>query len=473
MYRKKNQILELTICIIDAFLLIGSLLLSGILRYGNLENWKAIEDVRLLLCVAIPLHVAIFYFLKIPEGIFRRGRYREAVVCLKYSIMMVICIASLGFAIKQDLLMSRLQMGYFFTITLITFWAAHILIRNREKILKTDGRRMDNLLIVTTKDRVDEVIERFQASKEVSWNIAGIILLDQENGKDEYHGIPVVGGKDNYFEFASTRVVDEVFIQVRSIQKNERLLQNMILEFEKMGLVVNLSLDLFNLGFSGEKRIYPLEGYNVVAFSSQMMDYRMVLLKRLMDIIGGLVGLAVAVILGILIAPFLLSESPGPLIFKQKRVGKNGRIFEIYKFRSMYLDAEERKQELLDQNEMSGPMFKMEDDPRVTKVGRFIRKTSIDEFPQFWNVLKGDMSLVGTRPPTLDEFQQYEAYQRRRMSFRPGITGLWQVSGRNEVKDFDEVVKLDLEYIDNWSIGLDIKILCKTLLVVLKMQGAE
>ena len=465
MYRKKNQILELTICIIDAFLLIGSLLLSGILRYGNLENWKAIEDVRLLLCVAIPLHVAIFYFLKIPEGIFRRGRYREAVVCLKYSIMMVICIASLGFAIKQDLLMSRLQMGYFFIITLITFWAAHILIRNREKILKTDGRRMDNLLIVTTKDRVDEVIERFQASKEVSWNIAGIILLDQENGMDEYHGIPVVGGKDNYFEFASTRVVDEVFIQVRSIQKNERLLQNMILEFEKMGLVVNLSLDLFNLGFSGEKRIYPLEGYNVVAFSSQMM--------RLMDIIGGLVGLAVAVILGILIAPFLLSESPGPLIFKQKRVGKNGRIFEIYKFRSMYADAEDRKQELLDRNEMSGPMFKMEDDPRVTRVGRFIRKTSIDEFPQFWNVLKGDMSLVGTRPPTLDEFQQYEAYQRRRMSFRPGITGLWQVSGRNEVKDFDEVVKLDLEYIDNWSIGLDIKILCKTLLVVLKMQGAE
>ena len=139
----------------------------------------------------------------------------------------------------------------------------------------------------------------------------------------------------------------------------------------------------------------------------------------------------------------------------------------------MYVDAEKQKSSLMDQNEMSGPMFKMEDDPRVTKVGRFIRKTSIDEFPQFWNVLKGDMSLVGTRPPTLDEYQQYEPYQRRRMSFCPGITGLWQVSGRSEIKDFDDVVKLDLEYIDNWSIALDVKILLKTILVILTGKGAE
>lgn len=473
MYRKKNQILELTICVIDAVLLAGSLLLSGILRYGSIENWKAIDDVRLLLCMAVLLHVALFYFLKVPENIFRRGRYREALVCLKYCVMMVICIVAVGFAVKQNMLISRLQMIYFFLICFAALWLAHIIIRNRERVLKVSGQRMDNLLVVTTCARAEEIIRRFQASKETIWNITGIILLDGNGRENEISGIPVSCSLKDFWSFVSSLVVDEVFIQADTIQKNERLLQNMILEFEKMGLVVNLSLDLFNIGESGEKRIYPLEGYNVVAFTSRMMDYRMILMKRLMDIIGGIIGLVIAGILGILIAPFLLLESPGPLIFKQKRVGKNGRIFEIYKFRSMYVDAEKQKSSLMDQNEMSGPMFKMEDDPRVTKVGRFIRKTSIDEFPQFWNVLKGDMSLVGTRPPTLDEYQQYEPYQRRRMSFCPGITGLWQVSGRSEIKDFDDVVKLDLEYIDNWSIALDIKILFKTLLVILNGKGAE
>ena len=139
----------------------------------------------------------------------------------------------------------------------------------------------------------------------------------------------------------------------------------------------------------------------------------------------------------------------------------------------MYIDAEERKKELMEQNEVQGLMFKMEDDPRVTKVGAFIRRTSIDELPQFWNVLKGDMSLVGTRPPTLDEYHQYSYYQKRRISFRPGITGLWQISGRSDIKDFDEVVKLDLEYIDNWSLLLDFKIIFKTIGVVLRGSGAR
>jgi exopolysaccharide biosynthesis polyprenyl glycosylphosphotransferase len=267
--------------------------------------------------------------------------------------------------------------------------------------------------------------------------------------------------------------VDEVFIQLADIQKRENFLKNMILEFEKMGVVVNLNLDLFNLGESGQKQIYKLGQYHVVAFSSRLFDYRMVILKRLFDIIGALVGLVLTVLVGIVLAPFLLLESPGPLIFSQQRVGVNGRIFRFYKFRSMYVDAEARKAELMEQNEMKGLMFKMENDPRVTKVGAFIRKTSLDELPQFWNVLKGDMSLVGTRPPTVDEYQKYSYYQKRRISFRPGITGLWQISGRSDITDFDEVVKLDLEYIDNWSLLLDLKIILKTILVVFRGSGAK
>jgi lipopolysaccharide/colanic/teichoic acid biosynthesis glycosyltransferase len=179
------------------------------------------------------------------------------------------------------------------------------------------------------------------------------------------------------------------------------------------------------------------------------------------------------VFLTIFIAPAIALESPGPIFFSQVRIGKSGRRFRIYKFRSMYVDAEKRKAELMEKNEMKGCMFKMKEDPRVTKVGKFLRKTSLDEFPQFYNVLKGDMSLVGTRPPTENEFYQYENRHRRRLALKAGLTGLWQVSGRSNVDDFEDVVKMDLEYIDNWSLKMDIKILFRTIGVVLFGKGAK
>ena len=194
--------------------------------------------------------------------------------------------------------------------------------------------------------------------------------------------------------------------------------------------------------------------------------------KRVIDICGSLVGLLICGLVAIVLVP-LIRKDGGPAIFAQKRVGKNGRYFKFYKFRSMYVDAEERKKELMAQNTMKGGMFKMDNDPRITPIGRFIRKTSLDELPQFYNVLKGDMSLVGTRPPTVDEYEQYTPEQKRRLSFKPGITGLWQVSGRSEITDFDEVVRLDVSYIDGWTIWSDIKILLKTIKVVFKRDGAK
>lgn len=190
------------------------------------------------------------------------------------------------------------------------------------------------------------------------------------------------------------------------------------------------------------------------------------------------------VILIVVIGPMIYIKSPGPIFFSQVRIGKNGKKFKIYKFRSMYMDAEERKVELMSQNKMEGLMFKMDYDPRIIGsekkdkngnpkgIGNFIRKTSLDEFPQFWNVLKGDMSLVGTRPPTVDEWEQYELHHRSRMSIKPGITGMWQASGRSDITDFEEVVKLDTEYIQNWTIGLDCRILLKTVSSVLKSEGS-
>ena len=206
---------------------------------------------------------------------------------------------------------------------------------------------------------------------------------------------------------------------------------------------------------------------------SSLTEFRLPLWKRTFDILAS--GSAILCLSPILILTALAirTESNGKIVYKSKRVGSNYKIFDFYKFRSMYADAEERKKELMAQNEMNGLMFKMENDPRITKVGAFLRKTSLDEFPQFINILKGDMSLVGTRPPTLDEFAQYSPYHKKRLSFRPGLTGMWQVSGRSDITDFEEIVKLDVEYIDNWSFWLDIKILLKTFLEVFTQKGAR
>lgn len=211
----------------------------------------------------------------------------------------------------------------------------------------------------------------------------------------------------------------------------------------------------------------------MVGVSAAVQNSKMLGLKRFIDIIGAIVGLIISAPIILLVAVPLLLESRGGLFFKQQRVGRNGRLFYMYKLRSMYANAEQRKKEFEEKNHMQGLMFKMDNDPRITKVGRFIRKFSIDELPQFYNVLRGDMSLVGTRPPTLDEFEQYSSHHKRRLSMRPGITGLWQVSGRSQIEDFEEVVRLDCQYIDNWSPSLDIKILFKTLGVVFTGHGAQ
>ena len=231
------------------------------------------------------------------------------------------------------------------------------------------------------------------------------------------------------------------------------------------------------------KRIYANERKNNISEKNVMPEnniyyatlktrhgYRW--LRRFQDILFSLIAIIVlSPVMLITVISIIIDDPKGGPVFSQIRVGKNGKEFKMYKFRSMVVDAEDRLKELLKENEMDGPVFKITDDPRITRVGKFIRKTSIDELPQFINVLKGDMSLVGTRPPTVNEFKQYEGHHKRRLSMKPGLTGMWQAYGRNTVQDFEDVVKMDLEYIDNWSIGLDFKIIFKTILTVFTVGG--
>ena len=249
----------------------------------------------------------------------------------------------------------------------------------------------------------------------------------------------------------------------------------------EMGVTTHLKIGIENER-STMQTIERVAGITVLTESIRIASPGQVLLKRLMDIAGGLIGLIITGLLTVIVGPFIYFADPGPIFFRQKRVGKNGRIFKIWKFRSMYQDAEARKKELMDKNEMDGLMFKMEADPRIIGsgpdgtrhgIGWFIRKTSIDEFPQFLNVLMGDMSLVGTRPPTLDEWRNYDPHHRARMAIKPGLTGLWQVSGRSNITDFEEVIRLDLEYINTWSVLGDIGIILKTVKVLFTGDGAK
>ena len=262
--------------------------------------------------------------------------------------------------------------------------------------------------------------------------------------------------------------MDEVFIDLpETLQWRKQLVETCT----EMRITTHLSVEnsyTDNPNLIVEK----FEDYIVLTSSIRVVEARQLFIKRMMDIAGSLVGLVATALLVIIFGPIIYLQSPGPIFFSQERVGKNGRKFRIYKFRSMYLDAEKRKKDLMEQNKMQGFMFKIDNDPRVIPIGRFMRKTSLDEFPQFFNVLKGDMSLVGTRPPTVDEYEQYELHHKARLAAKPGLTGMWQVSGRSDIVDFEEVVRLDKRYITEWNIGMDLRILFETVKIVITGKGS-
>ena len=237
------------------------------------------------------------------------------------------------------------------------------------------------------------------------------------------------------------------------------------------GITVHIALDKQFCDLP-HQQIEQIGGRSVMTSAVQTVPAGQLMVKRAMDIVGALVGLVLTGIAFLIFAPIIYHQSKGPIFYAQTRVGLKGRRFRIYKFRSMYPDADKRKAELMKQNKMQGLMFKMDNDPRIFPIGRFMRKYSIDELPQFWNVLKGDMSLVGTRPPTVDEWTQYSPHHRARLSVKPGLTGMWQVSGRSNIVDFEKVVELDMKYIREWRLKLDCMLLLRTVSVVLQGSGA-
>lgn len=456
--------------------LLAWLLLDGGL--GVIPLYERGEQLQFLALLGAAFFCA-FLGANHADGLTKRGWRWELGYCIVSNLILAAGLATLLLLTKAGMMDSRyLFIGIIGINTVVQFAARQCLKRYLNKYFYK-GSFASLVCIVATADRAETLVKALKGD----WTrkLQGIALLDGNAETTEIDEVPVVAGFEDFIEWIRREPLDEVYVSVPYCTGDS--LQPYVAEMESMGLTVHInihSLEQYTAKQSRESWMPTVQrtleetgGVPFATIAATGHNFGDIVIKRIIDVVGALVGLAIAVpIIAVTAIPLKL-ESPGPLFFKQKRVGRNGRVFYIYKLRSMYADAEQRKKDLMGKNKMEGLMFKVDDDPRITKVGRFIRRTSIDELPQFFNVLRGDMSLVGTRPPTLDEYEQYESHHKRRLSMKPGITGLWQVSGRSSIKNFEEVVKLDVTYIDNWSLLLDAKIMIKTIRVVFSQKSAQ
>ncbi len=472
MYEKRRIVDHAVILTVDILTLLLSSVFAFWIRYhkiwGISKDYDQSSQIGLIIVVCF-----ISYFISDSgHHFFTRGKLDELIVLLKEKLFFSMLLVVLLYLEHQAGTLSRLLLCYLIVIDIVLTYVANLILKEVLLRFYQKSKYSNKLLLLTVKSRVQETVENIVSYNEWTRKLSGIVYLDGDGSEGSFEDIPVVAGPDEFLDYVIHHDVDEVFI-VDDERKHGQQIEALIQELEIMGVIVDVNIDIFDLNIHGLKKLNRVGKYATVTFTRNIFSMRQLLAKRCLDVCGSLVGMVILAIATIFVAPAIKLESPGPVFFGQTRVGKNGRKFTFYKFRSMYQDAEQRKKELMAKNEVNGLMFKMQDDPRITRVGKFIRKTSIDELPQFWNVLRGDMSLVGTRPPTVDEFEQYEAKHKCRLSMTPGLTGLWQISGRSDIKDFDEVVKLDMQYIDNWSILKDIKILLKTVIVVILGKGSR
>lgn len=472
MFQQKQKFQNSLLILLDAVCLVASFLLASVVRLEfrpDPEN-PTMNGVMANLWLVLVTYFCVYVFFNANQDFGRRDGYEELVYVVKVSVFVAGVIALVFFAAHKLEYLTRTVWAVTVLSNMILMYLGHMLVKQVGRKRRALGEKQ-HVYLVTTQDRVGYTLSQMKHSEELEYSQLRIAIVDRDMRGMKVGGYPVVATLEDLMEDPRREVVDVVYMNVP--YASGQSLEAYIEGFEEMGIPVKLNINMLE-GLEGYSRCIDLLGdVPVVSFAPRFFDYNKLLMKRVIDILGALVGLAVTAVAAIFVVPAIKLESPGPAVFRQKRVGKNGRYFYIYKFRSMYQDAEARKVELMAQNEMKGQMFKMTDDPRVTKVGKFIRSTSIDELPQFWNILKGEMSLVGTRPPTVEEFKQYEPRHKRRLSMKPGLTGLWQVSGRSDIEDFEEVVRLDVEYIDNWNLQLDAKILLKTLVVIFKKVGAK
>mgnify|MGYP000884651320 FL=1 len=480
----------------NLFSIIISFLIAYLSRFGwdpSDVAFRHLKDSTVFLYLLLSFLI-VFTFYRYNPITAKRGILRHVKAAFLTNIFMAIIFSTIVYTTHISDSIPRLFFGTFFSINFsISFSCLFLIHLIKRQYLEHHTKKT---IIITDNSSLEKAVYDIQKLNSEDCEIIGITSLSGKQA-DRFYKVKILSSnlktqpsKDtdsssknpalesiklkelslSTLEYVKRHQVDLVIFSVNHLARKK--IEHLIEAFSEMGIDSLITIDSFAIE-TLETKLEDFGTTNVIRLSPRIFTDGELLLKRLMDIAGALVGCFICLIFGLIVAPLIFLEDPGPIIFKQKRVGRNGKFFYIYKFRSMYQDAEAKLQTLKDQNEMQGFMFKMKNDPRITKIGKILRKTSIDELPQFFNVLEGSMSLIGTRPPTVDEYNQYSAHHKRRISIKPGITGLWQVSGRSEITDFEEIVRLDCFYIDHWSITGDIKILLKTFAAVFTGKGSE
>lgn len=487
MYRKRYQSWRkhLDFILLDFICLQAACILAYFLRHGNWGIYQSqlYRDITIVISFISIAATVLFDFY---SGVLTRGFYNELVITLRHVIVVIAAVIAYLYATKDG--------GDYSRITLVTTGVLYFVFSYITRILwksvvkkRVNSVNARTLLAVATKATIEDCIKDIEEGCYAGYQVVGLALLganeNESKAFDTSDSVKIIATESNMIEYICNEWVDEVLID---LGPGETLPKEIANELLQIGVVIHEKIARES-SLVGRKQFVEYIGEMPVLTST--MNYispGRLFLKRMMDIAGGLVGCVLTGVAFIFIAPVIMVQSPGPVFFTQERVGQNGKHFKIHKFRTMYLDAEERKKELMEQNTIKdGMMFKLDFDPRIigNKVKKdgsykrgimdFMRRVSVDELPQFYDVLIGNMSLVGTRPPTVDEVKKYSTHHHARLAAKPGITGMWQVSGRSNITDFEEVVRLDTEYINNWNIGLDIKILFKTIAVVFKGEGAK
>ncbi len=432
-------------------------------KMGGLQSGEAYKLVNILLLL---MHFCVVFWTECYSGIIRRGYLKELKQVIKQNCFILGGVLIILFLIKDTERYSRILIAMFFGINIVMMFIARAILKKIIFRRNRKAKHSSKVIIATNKASAEAIIKRFEECEYEKITVKGLFILDADMKDEEIVGTTVLGGKEEMYEFVRTRVTDRVFLDYSGTDIREIIDQLLV-----MGVTTHVSVNAFLEG-APNLVVEHVNDYTVITTSINLMSFKQKVIKRTMDILFSILGLLITLLLTIILGPIIYIQSPGPIFFKQTRLGKNGRKFKMYKFRSMYMDAEERKKELMSQNKMNGLMFKMDDDPRITPIGKFIRKTSLDEFPQFINIFKGDMSMVGTRPPTVDEYELYEMHHKSRLAIKPGLTGMWQASGRSDITDFEEVVRLDNEYIRNFSLSLDMKIIFRTIWSVVSRKGS-
>jgi len=469
MYRSnaRGWLKHLDFILTDLLCLVLSLVIAYGIRLGNLSLFTDSFYMSLLFVCGVR-HVFLSLFFNSYRGVISRGYWEELKATLAHNLLLFLMVVVFLFLAKNSSLYSRIIICVTAALSFLLMYLSRLLLK---KIIRNWRSRTNKsairALVMANAEDIESTVSTILSNNLNAFNICGLLVYDKDMTGQTVQGVPVVASGEKWKEYVLSNVVDEIFINL----SDSSVASDCVQYINSVGATAHMILRFEGLN-APVKEIHKLNGFTVISNSLNIATPRQRFIKRAVDIFFGLIGALAVIVLTIFLAPLIYFEDKGPIFFTQKRVGRNGRVFRIIKYRTMYTDAEARKAELMKDNEMSGHMFKMKDDPRITKIGKFLRKTSLDELPQAFNILAGSMSVVGTRPPTLDEFMQYEPHHKVRLGITPGLTGMWQVSGRSEITNFEEIVRLDEQYIREWSLALDFRIILKTFIVVFKREGA-